>query len=470
MIRVGSLCTGYDGIGLGLEMAGFEVERSWFGEVDSGMCRVLAHHWPDTKNLGDITAVDWSAVEPVDVLTAGFPCQDLSLAGARAGLVEGNRSGLWYEVAAAVAALRPPLVVIENVEGILSAPASSNMEPCPWCVGTKRGGDRVPALRALGAVLGDLSGLGYDAVWTTLAASDIGAPHQRKRVFVLAYPADAPSDPRWVGYRTGGPSAAPQFGGLAATTAGGDSLSLLPTPAARDAERGFGYGDQPGRPLSETVARLLPTPAARLADRWGSPSRETAADRLESGRRNLEDSVALLPTPRVAATRTGRSAILGSSSSPSLDQALELARGEMPRELASWDEAPASWRLLPTPRATDGTNGGPNQRGSSGDLMLPSAVCDTDRWGQYAPAIARWETVLGRPAPDPTEPNTKGQPRLSPRFVEWMQGLPAGHVTDHTSRTEALRGLGNGVVPQQCAVAVTQLLAVIHREYRAGVA
>jgi DNA (cytosine-5)-methyltransferase 1 len=91
-----------------------------------------------------------------------------------------------------------------------------------------------------------------------------------------------------------------------------------------------------------------------------------------------------------------------------------------------------------------------------GDLLLPGAV-QPDRWGRCAPAVARWETVLGRPAPDPTEPGTRGQPRLSARFVEWLMGLPAGWVTDHVGRSAALRILGNGVVPQQGAHALTHL-------------
>ena len=114
-------------------------------------------------------------------------------------------------------------------------------------------------------------------------------------------------------------------------------------------------------------------------------------------------------------------------------------------------------RLLPTPRATDGTKGGPNQAGSSGDLMLPSAV-QPDRFGPYAAAIARWSQVLGRPAPPPTEPGMDGRPRLSPRFVEFMMGLPDGWVTGvDIPRSAQLKALGNGVVPQQAALAL-QLL------------
>lgn len=81
-------------------------------------------------------------------------------------------------------------------------------------------------------------------------------------------------------------------------------------------------------------------------------------------------------------------------------------------------------------------------------------------WGPYGDAIRRWETVLGRPAPSPTEPGSKGQPRLFPAFVEWLMGLPAGWVTDvpGLGRNEMLKALGNGVVSQQCAAALRLLL------------
>lgn len=189
---------------------------------------------------------------------------------------------------------------------------------------------------------------------------------------------------------------------------------------------------------------------------------------------------------------------------------------------------------MPTPRATDGTKGGPNQRGSSGDLMLPSAVAQLlptpnaalatmgggrdpeerrsgnhsitlkdaieggpgmpsplmptptaqaakhagddrgpgtrddnnlwavvtrhERFGPYAPVIARWERIIGRPAPEPTEPG-RNRPRLSARFVEWLMGLEAGHVTDvpGLTRSQQLKALGNGVVPQQALAALEHL-------------
>ena len=110
-------------------------------------------------------------------------------------------------------------------------------------------------------------------------------------------------------------------------------------------------------------------------------------------------------------------------------------------------------RLLPTPRASDGPKGGPNQRGSKGDLTLPSAV---HRFGPYAAAVARWETVTGTPAPPPTEVGGGGGRLLSVAFAEWMMGLPAGWVTavPGVTRSEALKLAGNGVVPKQAAEAL----------------
>ena len=81
-------------------------------------------------------------------------------------------------------------------------------------------------------------------------------------------------------------------------------------------------------------------------------------------------------------------------------------------------------------------------------------------WGDYEPAIRRWEAIT-RPAPAPTETSPKGTPRLSPRFTEWMMGLPDGWITDvpGITRNEALKACGNGVVPQQAAAALRWLLA-----------
>jgi DNA (cytosine-5)-methyltransferase 1 len=208
-LRIGSLFSGYGGLDLAVEEV-FDGETVWFSEFSPAPARVFAHHWPAVPNLGDITTIDWNAVEPVDVICGGFPCQDVSTVGRMAGLRPGTRSGLWARMAEAIDVLQPEWVVAENVRGLLSAAATRptpegdktdgrnpapgtpepatpdgtvrGVEPDPWHLGDQ------PArpLRALGAVLGDLADLGYDARWLGLPASDIGAPHTRFRIFILA--------------------------------------------------------------------------------------------------------------------------------------------------------------------------------------------------------------------------------------------------------------------------------------------
>lgn len=155
----GSLFSGIGGIDLGLERAGMECR--WQVEIDPFCCKVLEKHWPNVKRYGDITKIDGRELECVDVLAGGFPCQDLSQAGKRVG-IEGSRSGLWFEFARLIGELRPQFVLIENVPGIL-----------------------VPG--AMSRVVGELARLGYVGCWRCLRASEFGASHLRKRVFIVAY-------------------------------------------------------------------------------------------------------------------------------------------------------------------------------------------------------------------------------------------------------------------------------------------
>lgn len=471
-MKAGALFAGYGGLELAVSDV-LDVEPAWVAEFDAAPSRILAQRFPDVPNLGDVTKVDWASLEPVDIITGGSPCQDLSHAGKRAGMRAGTRSGLWASMCDAIETIRPRLVVWENVRGALSAEADSAVEPCPICVGD---GDGV-TLRALGRVLGDLAELGYDAAWTGVRAADVGAPHGRFRVFVLAWPADTAGDPRWLGDGDGG--AAAGLGGRAA------GLTLLPSPRTSDTN-GAGVHGSGGMDL-RTAVSLLPTPTTEPTTGNGHA-------------RNLGTEARMLPMPQAMDTAGAMD-----------DRRSTSGYGPALRDITA---------LLPTPRATDGTKGGPNQRGSSGDLMLPSAVtllptpsvadveggrkhrsgarsgelllnglAHAQAFGQYAPAIARWESVLGRPAPAPTEQDWErwekarrrrissrlpagmrgsirfivdGPPRrLSPRFVEWLMGLPDGWVTDtDTTRNEQLKALGNGVVPQQAAAALRHLLAV----------
>lgn len=139
--------------------------------------------------------------------------------------------------------------------------------------------------------------------------------------------------------------------------------------------------------------------------------------------------------------------------------------GHRPEDKDSINRAIA--HLLPTPRARDhireGYEAGLRRSSPQLETTAVAGVKGDIHWGDYADAIARWERVLDRSAPAPTEPGPKGNPRLSPRFVEWLMGLPAGHVTDPDiglTRNQQLKALGNGVVPAQGAAALRHLLDI----------
>ncbi|AER14108.1 DNA methyltransferase [Mycobacterium phage DotProduct] len=656
-MKLGSLFSGAGGLDIAAEQF-FGARTVWHCELNPAASKVLAHRWPGVPNLGDITAVDWSEVEPVDILAGGFPCQDVSAAGRRAGIAEGTRSGLWALFAEVINQLRPGVVVIENVRGLLSAqahrpngetnaltdrpclcggadrrrgmhtpvrveehlsgasddrddrtsstaadaatrrvgriaddvparnvevvggvgvdtdghrrgcaaergapvpadevrpgsvgagsgaragesatsterqrvvdgrcsgdvrgdqtaatPAELEGDTCPDCGGCLDGTDRNvesaestvgdgadgPVLRALGAVLGDLSDLGYDAQWTTVAASAVGAPHKRERVFIVAHPAGQPwrvndgdqlragrgaqrrgSDARSGaasntasdGRNEGRPEPTRILGGPDAALRGDGPVDLLPTPVARDF-KGTGPADMNrNSPCMSAIADLLPTPSA--ADGNGghmSRSGDRGDELLLGGIAKAYDSGDLLPTPRA---RDGRGLDTNPQGGPSLPQAVDDllptpnaqdGNGGRYNSDGHQNTLPGTVRdLLPTPSASDGTGGGqhPDRREGHSRQLCDYALLDgTSRWGKYAAAIARWEAVAG-PAPSPTEPNKNGNPRLAAAFPEWMMGWPAGWVTEvpALSRNDALRIIGNGVCPQQAYAALQILVRV----------
>jgi DNA (cytosine-5)-methyltransferase 1 len=177
----------------------------WQCESDPYCQRVLRKHWPDIPLHEDVRTL--TAPGRVDVLAGGFPCQDVSVAGRRAG-IGGERSGLWSEFARLVGDLRPQYVFVENVPGLL--------------------------VRGMGTVLGDLAALGYDAEWDCLPAAAFGAPHLRARIFVLAYPDS--------GQRVGPDDTV--FAGRRAVTGSGS----LADSAVGGRERGWaGSGTEEGR-------------------------------------------------------------------------------------------------------------------------------------------------------------------------------------------------------------------------------
>lgn len=246
---------------------------AWVADPAPGPSKVLAYRHPDVPNLGDITAVDWSAVEPVDIITGGSPCQDLSTAGRRAGMTDGTRSNLWVQMREAIHAIRPRYVVWENVRGALSASAASAVESEPRLLGD---GPRGPALRAIGRVVGDLADCGYVGGWVGLRVADLGGCHGRFRVFLLARAADSDgSGLQGLVHRCRTPQT--RGSGHPESGAGGSDLTLLRTPTAQlainggsqhpDKRRAGGHGPT----LADEVEHLIPTPS--VADAAGGHER-----------------------------------------------------------------------------------------------------------------------------------------------------------------------------------------------------
>jgi DNA (cytosine-5)-methyltransferase 1 len=174
-VKILDLFSGIGGFSLGLERAGMTTIA--FCEIDPYCRRVLRKHWPDVPIYDDVRTLTAErlvrdGIAP-DVICGGFPCQDVSLAGARKGL-DGERSGLWFEYARIIGEVRPHYVIVENTPGLLSL--------------------------GMDVVLGDLAALGYDAEWHCIPASAVGADHGRDRVWIIAYSDLAgirPNDQRW---------------------------------------------------------------------------------------------------------------------------------------------------------------------------------------------------------------------------------------------------------------------------------
>lgn len=371
--RIGSLCSGYGGLDAGVQLV-LDADVAWHSDVDPGASKILAHHWPTVPNHGDLTTTDWSTVEPVDIITAGWPCQPWSLAGKRGG--KGDERAIWPAIADAIRHLRPQHVVLENVAAVV-------------------------VLGELARAVGDLADLGYVGSWRCLRASDVGAPHGRNRCFIVATDAD-------------------RFGG--------DGSRLH-----RSSERRWSQPAHGGR--GEAVAHAADNGSE--ID-WGCITRRPAACQTGAGDACGDGGCSSTPDT----TGNGR------------DEGRTESAGQFGRPDAAERGGAAAPHAVGVRRGATGRDDG---------LRAEGLVAGDIAWGQYEPAIHRWESVLGRCAPAPTELGQTGNPRLSPRFVEWLMGLPAGHVTEvpGLSRNQQLKALGNGVVPQQAAAALRMLLNVV---------
>ncbi|MFE6498142.1 DNA cytosine methyltransferase [Streptomyces sp. NPDC057748] len=359
---------------------------AYVAEVDEAASKILAHRFPDAPNIGDITEYDWSQlVGQVDIITAGFPCQDISNAGKREG-IHGKRSGIYSNVIDAVRILRPRLVFLENVSAIRS--------------------------RGLGQVVADLAAIGYDVRWTCLRASDVGAAHHRDRWFAAAYPAGSVPDAEGIGRTARGAEPAEQQGGVRRSPGARGEL-----PADADGPRLEVRSVKPSREEQPALVGSGTRPedadsAARFERSGAAPG-----EAKEGGHGpTLDDEVSFLLPHSDGERRDGGTG----------DQSESEGRGEP----ADGDYSPAEW------------------------------------WGDYLPAIRRWEFLVGRAAPEPTEVGPRGGRRLTARFAEWLMGLADGWVTDvpglappkRDPRAKQLKAIGNGVCPQQAYEAYRRLL------------
>lgn len=219
------LFSGIGGFALGAWMAGMRFERHYFSEIDPYCVELYQQRFPDAIPLRDIRSIDCEQIiadatseglhagasrgihcqkkatrtrnvepersRPSFIITGGFPCQDISVAGKGAG-IGGSRSGLWFEMWRIIRDLRPRFVIIENVGALVSARGIKCLlvEVVGVLFGKTRVGRQIIVrLRpALAAVLEGLAEIGYDAEWQDIRASDVGAPHRRERIWIVAYP------------------------------------------------------------------------------------------------------------------------------------------------------------------------------------------------------------------------------------------------------------------------------------------
>ena len=290
----------------------FNAETVWVSEIDKHASKVIEQRFGVT-NHGDLKTINWAEVEPIDILTAGYPCQPFSTAGNRKGL--NDERHIWPYIKEAISSLRPRTVILENVRGHLSL--------------------------GFDTVLKDLTEIGYDARWQVIRASDVGAPHQRARLFIVAHP-----EGWWTGSESIG-------------------ISQSNTRISSDSES----------------------------------ATNTNSDAHEESRRGVRGVRA---------------------------EAQEFI------DRSNWDEFRSKNSIT-----TDTDNSG--------------------RVGHMSELPKRFNT------PDEMQlqalPHTLVEGKLNPKFVEYMMGLPEGWVTDcGLARTNQLKMLGNGVVPQQAYYAL-ELLA-----------
>ena len=327
-MRIGSLCTGYGGLDMAVE-AYFNAETVWTCEFDKHASKIIQERI-NKPNYGNLKTMDWYQAEPIDILTAGYPCQPFSHAGSRKGADDERH--LWPYIKEIIGTLRPEFVILENVRGHFG-------------LGFRE-------------VLSDLAILRYDARWTLIRASDVGAPHRRERLFIVANT----TSPR------------------CSRTQPSDLQAQQPRNSRSDIDE---YTDANGQ-------------------RWP------------------------LVGVGVGEVRNQRES--------------QFIASELVKEIATNPNGDAHAQ----PRRT------------IGELRTKSLglLSRQDERSPRGFSRSSLEKIYTAAVPSPVD-----QGRLNVKFVEYMMGLPDGWVTDvGLSRSQQLKILGNGVVPQQAELALRILL------------
>jgi DNA (cytosine-5)-methyltransferase 1 len=422
-LKVGAMCAGYGGLELGLQYAGFNFQLEWVAESDKWASVVLEERF-GVENLGDITKIQDPPA--VDVCIAGFPCQPVSQAGSQRGI--NDERWLIDDVVRVANAAGARWLFLENVLGIYTANEGN----------------------AFGQVLASLAKGGYDARWTNMRADhSCGAPHRRNRWFCIAYKGDGEQSVESESFF---------FKSRELIE------NLIPSSESEKCSKGFVSDSDGGSYDSERRGqreRLFGAEAFGEVEgeerEWvrvvSSDGGEDVADSDCSGGEAWGDAGCDGGWSRVESV--GSSSFTSNSANVGYEWSGEAGRGR--GGFADGGVASVAYSN------ESGSQGQESEERRFVSTRGYRAACD---WGQYEEAVRRWEYCLGVYAPEPSEPSvTKtGEPssRLHVPFVEWMMGLPAGWVSGvEMARTHKLKLLGNGVVPQQAAVAYLTLLGVL---------
>jgi len=382
-MKIGSLFSGIGGFELGLQTGIPGASVAWQVEIDPYCRNVLARHWPDAERSDDVREVGARNLAPVDILCGGFPCQDISVAGAGAGLA-GARSGLWFQMLRIIEELRPRYVIAENVAALRT--------------------------RGLDIVIAGLRDAGYVASWSIVGAADLGAPHRRNRMWIVAYrrdvePAYAPrvtyddraACMRDVWPRDGGDPEAWERGEprtMPARTGnnrrqrlqalGNAVVPQIPAMIGRQLVGGFSLSS----PVFGEVAPYLPPPTV-----CGNHNRKGASANSGDG---LAAAVKVWPTPRAAMDA-------GSHSGGTVDS------------------LHAAVKVCPTPRLNTGASTDAKHLSLDGAVRVwPTPTAHIVKEGGHPGEHRRNEVSLTAQAIN--DPSARGT--LSPRWVELLMGYP----------------------------------------------